>query len=223
MKTKFWNLIVLVAALVAWNAVAPATAVAEDLEPIKIELPEAFFGGTPLDYWSPNLEAESYKAREPFMAPKGTSIISKDAPVTSSAAPTLGQLKQLTDGDKDYGKKSVLELPAGTQWVQIDLGAEKAVYAIALWHWHEGKRVYFDIVVQASNDANFKDGVTTLYNNDNDNTSGLGAGQDKEYYENNQGRLIDGKGTKARYVRFSSKGGTANDNNNYIEAEIWGK
>ena len=60
-------------------------------------------------------------------------------------------------------------------------------------------------------------------NNDNDNTSGLGAGQDKEYYENNQGRLIDGKGTKARYVRFSSKGGTANDNNNYIEAEIWGK
>lgn len=223
MKTKFWNLIVLVAALVAWNAVAPATAVAEDLEPIKIELPEAFFGGTPLDYWSPNLEAESYKAREPFMAPKGTSIISKDAPVTSSAAPTLGQLKQLTDGDKDYGKKSVLELPAGTQWVQVDLGAEKAVYAIALWHWHEGKRVYFDIVVQASNDANFKDGVTTLYNNDNDNTSGLGAGQDKEYYENNQGRLIDGKGTKARYVRFSSKGGTANDNNNYIEAEIWGK
>lgn len=223
MKTKFWNLIVLVAALVAWNAVAPATAVAEDMEPIKIELPEAFFGGTPLDYWSPNLEAESYKAREPFMAPKGTSIISKDAPVTSSAAPTLGQLKQLTDGDKDYGKKSVLELPAGTQWVQVDLGAEKSIYAIALWHWHEGKRVYFDIVVQASNDANFKDGVTTLYNNDNDNTSGLGAGQDKEYYENNQGRLIDAKGTKARYVRFYSKGGTANDNNNYIEAEIWGK
>ena len=132
-------------------------------------------------------------------------------------------MKQITDGDKDYGKKSVVELPAGTQWVQVDLGAEKSIYAIVLWHWHEGKRVYYDIVVQASNDANFKDGVTTIYNNDADNTSGLGAGKDKEYIENNQGRLMDAKGVKARYVRFYSKGGTANDNNNYIETEIWGK
>lgn len=222
MKT-FLNLTMLFAVLLGCAVLAPAKAVAEDMEALKIELPEAFFGGTPLDYWSPNLEAESYKPRAPFMAPKGTAIVSKDAAVTSSANPTLGQLKQVTDGDKDYGKKSVLELPAGTQWVQIDLGAEKALYAIMLWHWHEGKRVYFDVVVQASNDANFKDGVTTVYNNDNDNSSGLGAGQDKEYYENNSGRLIDAKGTKARYVRLYSKGGTANENNNYIEVEVWGK
>lgn len=220
---KFWNVMMLFAVIASCAAIVPAKAVAEDTEPLKFELPEAFFGGTPLDYWSPNLEAESYKARAPFLAPKGTAIVSKDAAVTASANPTIGQLKQITDGDKDYGKKSVVELPAGTQWVQVDLGAEKALYAILLWHWHEGKRVYFDIVVQASNDANFKDGVTTIYNNDNDNTSGLGAGKDKEYFENNQGRLIDPKGAKARYVRFYSKGGTANDNNNYIETEIWGK
>lgn len=226
MKTLVWNTIALVAVLAAVAVAKPAMAEdkpAGDMEPIKVELPEAFFGGTPLDYWSPNLEAESYKPRAPFLAPKGTAIVSKGAAVTSSAPPTLGQLKQITDGDKDYGKKSVVELPAGTQWVQVDLGAEKAIYAIALWHWHEGKRVYYDIVVQASNDANFKDGVTTIYNNDADNSSGLGAGKDKEYIENNQGRLMDAKGVKARYVRLYSRGGTANENNNYIEAEVWGK
>lgn len=219
MKKSVLNLALSCVAAIAFAG----TAVAEDMTELKIELPEAFFGGTPLDYWSPNLEPESYKARAPFMAPAGTAIVSKDAVVTASANPTLGQLKQITDGDKDYGKKSVVELPAGTQWVQIDLGAEKAIYAVLLWHWHEGKRVYFDIVVQASNDPNFKDGVTVLYNNDNDNTSGLGAGQDKEYHETNQGRLIDAKGAKGRYLRLYSKGSTANDNNNYIEVEVWGK
>ena len=222
MKTFVSHLVLMVAAVFAFALVAPSAAVAEDIE-LPFEMPEAFFGGTPLDYWSPNLEAESYKARAPFKAPSGTALISKGKPVTGSANASLGQLKQVTDGDKDYGKKSVLELPSGTQWVQIDLEAEKEVYAILLWHWHEGKRVYYDIVAQASNDANFKDGVTTIYNNDADNSSGLGAGQDKEYIENNQGRLIDAKGVKARYIRLYSKGGTANENNNYIEAEIWGK
>ncbi|MBI2425877.1 MAG: hypothetical protein HYV27_23835 [Candidatus Hydrogenedentes bacterium] len=199
-------------------------AVAEDMEAIKIELPEPFFGGTPLDYWGPNLEPYDFKEREPFMAPKGTELISKDKPVTSSdTAPLVGELKQFTDGDKDYAKKSLIELKEGVQWVQIDLEKEATLYAICLWHFHEGKRVYFDIVAQASNDPNFKDGVTTLYNNDMDNSAGLGAGKDKEYIESEKGRLIDAKGTKARYVRFYSNGSTANGLNNYVESDVFGK
>jgi len=83
--------------------------------------------------------------------------------------------------------------------------------------------VYFDVIVQASSDPEFKKDVTTLYNNDYDNTSGLGVGSDKEYIENNQGRLIDGKGVKARYIRCYSNGNTANDNNHYVEIEVWGR
>jgi hypothetical protein len=82
-------------------------AFAQDMEALPIELPEAFFGGTPLDYWGPNLEPEDFKDRAPFMAPKGTVVVSKGKPVTSSTDdPLVGELKQITDGDKDYTKST---------------------------------------------------------------------------------------------------------------------
>ncbi|MBI2431356.1 MAG: discoidin domain-containing protein [Candidatus Hydrogenedentes bacterium] len=194
----------------------------EDLEPIKIELPEAFFGGTPIEYWDAHLETESNKPRPPFLAPRGTVNVAKGKPAASSAAPLQGDLAQLTDGDKDYNKRSLIELPAGLQWVQIDLGAEYKLYAVLVWHFHEGKRVYHDIVVQVGNDAEFKDAVTTIYNNDFDDSAGLGVGQDMEYVENHKGRLMDAKGINARYVRLYSQGNTANDMNNYVEVEVFG-
>ena len=200
---------------------APAPA-AGDLEAITIELPEPFFGGTPIDYWSPNLEPEDYKDRPPFMAPKGTTNVAAGKAVTSSVPPAHGELKQLTDGDKHYARTSLIELPDGPQWVQVDLEKETSIYAVLVWHFHEGKRVYFDIVVQASNDKEFNDKVSTLYNNDHDNTAGLGVGKDKEYIENNKGRLIDAKGISARYLRFYSKGNTSDDFNHYVEIEVFG-
>lgn len=47
---------------------------ANELVPIQTELPEPFFGGTPIDYWGPNLEPEDY-ADPPYARPKnqGTS------------------------------------------------------------------------------------------------------------------------------------------------------
>jgi len=203
--------------------VCTLAAQAEDLEPIKIELPEAFFGGTPLDYWGPNLEPEDYKDRPDFMAPVGTAIISRGKPVTASAAPTVGELKQLVDGDKDYAKTSLIELPEGLQWVQIDLEKTSEIYAVIVWKFHEGKRVYFDLVAQVSDDPEFKEGVTTIYNNDFDNSAGLGVGEDMEYIESNKGRLIDAKGAKGQYLRIYGKGSTANDFNHFIEVEVWGK
>jgi len=211
------------AAVAVLGGMVMPVATAEDMEAIKIELPEAFFGGTPLDYWGPNLEEPDYKDRPDFMAPKGTEIVSKGKTVTASADPNLGELKQLTDGDKDYAKTSLVELPEGLQWVQVDLEASKAVYAVLVWHFHEGNRVYFDLVAQVSDDPEFKEGVTTIYNNDYDNSAGLGVGEDKEYIENNKGRLIDAKGAKGRYVRVYGKGNTANDFNHFIEVEVWGK
>jgi len=132
-------------------------------------------------------------------------------------------LKRLTDGDKDYATTSQIELPEGLQWVQIDLEKSSTLYAVLIWHFHEGQRVYFDLVVQLSEDPEFKTGVSTLYNNDFDNSAGLGVGEDNEYQESYQGRLIDAKGAKGRYLRVYGKGSTASDFNHFIEVEVWGK
>ncbi|MBW7866143.1 MAG: discoidin domain-containing protein [Candidatus Hydrogenedentes bacterium] len=219
-----WTLALGMAMLLA-GGTPPAMAADEEMVEVQIDLPEAFFGGTPIEYYNPeHLEKEDYRDRPPFMAPKGTELVSAGKPVTGSdKSPSLGELKMLVDGDKNYAKNSLIELADGTQWVQIDLGAEHEIYAILLWHFHEGKRVYFDVVVQVANDAEFKDGVTTVHNNDYDNSSGLGAGKDMEYIENNKGRLVDAKGVKARYVRLYSNGNTSDDMNHYVEVEVFGR
>lgn len=213
-----------------WLAAPMIPALAQDAEvpegylPVEIELPEPFFGGTPLDFWDPNLEPEDYRDRPPLMAPEGTTLVSRDKSVTSSCnEPLLGELKMITDGDKDYAKSSLVELSAGVQWVQIDLEAEYDIYGIVVWHFHEGKRVYFDVIARVSNDPEFKEG-TTVYNNDTDNSSGLGVGKDMLYIENNKGRLIEiTEGVKGRYVRLYSAGNTANELNHYVEIEVFGK
>ncbi len=197
--------------------------VSEEMEPVKIELPEPFYGGTPLPYASDNLEPEDYKDRPPFLAPKGTALVSRGRPVTASDKnPSLGELKMIVDGDKNYAKSSVVELGEGPQWVQVDLGAAHNIYAVLVWHYHAEKRVYFDFTVQVSDDPEFKTGVTALYSNDTDNSLGLETGADKEYIENHKGRLVDAKGVKARYVRLYSNGNTSDEKNHYVEVEVFG-
>ena len=43
------------------------------------------------------------------------------------------------------------------------------------------------------------------------------------YLEKNEGKLIDAKGTRGRYVRLYSNGNTSDDMNHYIEVEVYGK
>ena len=78
------------------------------------------------------------------------------------------------------------------------------------------------MVIQVAADADFITNVRTIFNNDHDNSSGLGLGQDKEYWETYEGKLIDAKGVVARYVRLYSKGSTADDQNHYTEVEVYG-
>lgn len=197
---------------------------AQDLAEVKLELPEPYFGGTPLDYFGPNLEKPNYKPRPPYMAPAGTTNVGKGKAVTSSDPdPEFGELAFLVDGDKDYKKKSLLGLANGAQWIQVDLGSAHDLSMVLVWHFHEGERVYFDVAVQVADDAEFTKNVQSVYNNDHDNSAGQGIGKDKEYIESYKGRLIDIKGTKGRYVRFSSKGSTSDEFNHYVEAEIYGK
>ena len=193
-------------------------------EELKLKLPKPMFIGTPTNLRSANLEPITGKARPPFYVPKGTALVSLKKKVTSSdAEPVIGELDMITDGEKSGGDGYFVELGPGPQWVQIDLGAPQALYAIVAWHYHSQARVYRDVVVQVSNDATFKTGVTTVYNNDHDNSSKLGAGKDKEYIEVAEGRLVDPKGGTGRYVRLYSNGNTTNDLTHYVEVEVYGK
>lgn len=204
-------------------AAAPA-APAGDLVEIALEFPKPMFIGTPVPAELPNLEkADPSKVVKSIMVPKGTTNLAKGKTVTSSdSAPIIGELSLVTDGDADGADGSFVELMPGKQWVQIDLGAESNIYKIAMWHYHKQAQAYIDVVVQVSDDPEFKAGVTTLWNSDHDDSSAMGKGSDPAYVETNHGRVIDAKGIKARYVRLWSNGNTSNDMNHYCEVQVYG-
>jgi hypothetical protein len=191
--------------------------------PLKTVLPPELIEGTPKPMNVPNLVQAPTKEPE-FLVPAGTELLSKGKKVTSSDDnPIIGSLDLITDGDKEAGEGYFVELLDGTQWVQIDLEKSAAISAIWLWHFHSQKRAYNDVIIQVSDDAEFKTGVTTIYNNDYDDSSKLGKGSDNPYVESRFGFIADGKGSKGRYVRLYSMGNTSNEMNHYIEVEVHGK
>jgi hypothetical protein len=200
-------------------------AVAEEMVPLPLELPNPMFVGTPENLSGiENLEPDTKQARPPFLAPKGVKNLALNKPVTSSEMdPFTGTLDMIVDGDKEATEGSVVELGPFEQWVQIDLEDAYELYAIVFWHYHKTARVYFDVVVQVSNDPEFITDVTTLFNNDIDNSLGLGVGTDAHFIDKAEGKLVDAKGTKARYVRLYSQGNNLNDYSHYIEVEVYGK
>ncbi|MBL7154571.1 MAG: hypothetical protein ISS79_12720 [Phycisphaerae bacterium] len=194
-----------------------------DLAPIELDLPRPMFVGTPQDTRVVNLEKPLGRPRPPFLAPVGTRNVAEEKPVSSSDEdPIIGDVEMITDGDKEAADGSYVELGPFTQHITIDLEAVHNIYAIVVWHYHKQSRVYFDVAVQAADDPDFITNVRTVFNNDIDNSAGLGVGADKHYTETNEGRLIDAKGVEARYVRLYSSGNTSNGLNHYIEVAIYG-
>lgn len=201
-----------------------ATAALAEEVPLKTDLPKPLFVGTPVPIKVSNLEPKTKGERPDFMVPVGTVNLAKGKKITSSdTEPVIGTLDLITDGDKEGDEGSWVELGPGKQWVQIDLEKDANISAIMLWHFHSQERVYFDVVVQISDDPKFEKDVTTIFNADVANELGLGAGKDLAYIETYKGKLIDAKGAKARYVRLYSKGNTTNKMNHYIEVEVFGK
>ncbi len=201
-----------------------AGTVTGDLVPLDIKLPRSMFVGTPQNMRVPNLEKPLGKPRQPFLAPVGTENVAFGRAVASSdEEPIIGEIELITDGDKEATDGSYVELGPFLQNVTIDLEAVHDIYAVLVWHYHKQPRVYFDVVVQVADDPDFISNVRTVFNNDHDNSAGLGVGQDLHYVETAEGKLIDAKGARARYVRLYSYGNTSNDLNHYIEVEVYGR
>jgi len=194
-----------------------------ELVPIPLELPPPAFKGTPVPLKEPHVEKPRGAPREPFLAPAGTYNLAGSMPVTcSDPIPVSGEVDYVTDGAKEASDFGYLELHPGSQWVQIDLGRRATIYAVVLWHNHAEARVYRDVIVQVSDDPDFLTALT-VFNNDYDNSSGLGIGQDMGYVETSEGKLIDCGGVEGRYVRLYSNGNHIDAKNHYAEVEVFGR
>ncbi len=186
------------------------------------DFPPELIEGTPRPINVPRLVAAPTEPPT-LMVPQGTELLSRGKPVTSSDdAPIIGDLALITDGDKEAGEGYFVELLDGLQWVQIDLEQSADLQAVWVWHFHSQRRAYHDVIIQVSDDPEFKQGVITLYNNDYDNSAGMGKGEDHPYVDTRFGLLVNAKGTPGRYVRLYSNGNTSNEMNHYIEVEVFG-
>lgn len=208
---------------VVLTALTTAAALAQEKEALQLQLPAPTLKGTPEQLpTGNNIEANSDKPPTPLQIAKGAKNVAFGKKVTTSVHPfSETQAEALTDGKKEAFDYDTIEMKKGTQWAQVDLGESYKIEAIAIWHDHRYVQVMHDVIVQVSDDPEFKTGVTTLFNNDTDNSSGLGVGTDREYFERHYGRVIDGKGTKARYVRGYTKGSHLSALNCWQEIEVY--
>jgi hypothetical protein len=216
----------LLAGLVLVNCLAGQSALADDMVPLALKLPAPAFKGTPKD-----IQLSSYvepydpdKPRPPMMVPAGLKNIAPGSKVTcSDKNATADALAKITDGDKEASEQSIIYLRKGSQWVQMDFGSPQEIFAIVIWHAHNTAKVYHDVIIQVSDDQDFIQNVKTIFNNDQDNTSGLGVGTDREFFETHEGKLVDAKGAKGRFLRIFSKGSTESALNEYTELEVYGR
>ena len=197
---------------------------AAETKVLKLKTPVPEIIGTPPVVNMPNLDKSKAPNPTPTVPADVANIALNKEVTASDDFPLSGDLKQITDGDKLAGMGSVVEIMGGVQWVQIDLAKQSEIFAVAIWHYHSQERAYNDVVVQLSDDPEFKTGVTTIFNADHDNSSKLGAGKDKAWIETNEGKLIVvDPAVKARYVRLYSNGNSTNETNAYIEVEVFGR
>lgn len=190
--------------------------------PLKLQLPLKTLKGTPEDLPSgPNVEPLKDSPPPPVQVPEGVKNVALEKSVTSSVKPYLGDLSRITDGKKEPVDDDAVEFRRGTQWVQVDLGESYPIYAIAVWHDHRYIQVMHDVILQVSDDPEFKTGVTTVFNNDTDNSSGQGVGTDREYFEQQYGKVVPVKGIKARYVRGYTRGSNQSGLNAWQEIEVY--
>jgi hypothetical protein len=210
--------------LIDWVRPSSAAEPGGKLVPLPLQLPKAKWEGPPSDYSSfPSLEPYPDRPRPPFLAPVGVKNVALNKKVTlSDSSPIRGRAAMITDGQKEASDDQMVVLHKFTQYAQIDLGQRYQLFAVVIWHDHRYYQVTRDVIAQVADDLDFTKNVRTLFNNDQDNSSGLGKGEDRSYWETHEGKLIDAKGVKARYVRSYSRGNSFNSLNAYLEVEVYG-
>ena len=139
----------------------------------------------------------------------------------SHAAPT-GQDERLFDGVTDSASPNHIDVGEDSKFIVIDLGGPAMVDGLNVWRYYNDVRQYRDVVYQLSTTSDFSADVTTVFNNDGDNSTQQGAGSDPEYREGPSGKPVYFPPVRARYLRLWSNGNTVNNDNHYTEVEVYG-
>ena len=106
------------AALLSFCALPGTLSAQAKLVPIPIQLPKPMFEGTPQNLAVGNLQKPLGRPRDPFLAPAGVTNVAKGKKVTSSdSEPVIGEIEQVTDGDKKGADGSFVELGPSVQQV----------------------------------------------------------------------------------------------------------
>ena len=160
----------------------------------------------------------------PLMVIEGLENLALYKPVTAGSEPINGDLEQLTDGINNSGEFDVVEGPG---WVQIDLGEEASIHAVVLWYYYRNSNIFNDVIVRVSDAADFSGNVITLFNNDHDNSSGMGIGNDPAFISSWRGEIIDASGSKhigttGRYVRVNTGMSVDGFLPRYLEIAVYG-
>ena len=196
---------------------------------LAIALPSQRCCGTPHPpaKTEPNMEpAKPAHYRRPrFYAPEGTTNLALGKDVTASEEPMMGELAQLVDGNAEATDDTILDLDSGPAWVTVDLGKPCEVFAVLSWQRHNNLFAFRDVVIETADDKDFATNRQILFNNDHDGSLGKGHGKgaNTQYLENYQGKLVDARGIKARYVRFWSNGNSHDASNYWTEINIFGR
>ncbi|MFD2329614.1 hypothetical protein ACFSR7_10205 [Cohnella sp. GCM10020058] len=168
------------------------------------------------DFWGNALYVQK-PDRGAFEHPAVVNAAAGKTPTSGSFVNNAAYATDGATGDKNL----YAGLDQGLQYLQLDLGASYAVNRVKLWRFYDN-RIYKDIIVQMSTTADFSSGVTTVFNNDANNSAGKGAGTDAEYAETAAGKEIVFNSVTARYVRIWSNGSSVNAWNHYVETQVFG-
>ena len=175
----------------------------------------------------PNMEASKPKGwtRPNFFVPKDVTNIALGKEVTVSDEPSNGDVATIVDGIAESFDDDTLDLGFGPVWVTVDLGKQCEIFAVLMWHKHNNIFAFRDVIVETADDKDFIMNKNVLFNNDHDGSLGKGhpKGTDKQYLETYEGKLLDAKGVRGRYVRFWSNGNTADSSTYWLEAQVFGR
>jgi hypothetical protein len=170
------------------------------------------------------LHLSTKKDFEPLMVDPDIMNLAIYKPVSASDEPVVGELEQLTDDIKTSGD---FDYVGGPAWIQVDLQEPASIHAIVVWHYYTNQDIFDDVIVCISEEVDFTRNVVTLYNNDHDNSSGLGAGKDSAYISSIWGNIIDARdprneGTTARFVRVYTSKNFDGTSPRYLELAVYG-
>jgi hypothetical protein len=191
---------------------------------IKPEFPKPVFDGGRFQRKNlpPNIMEGHYSEVREIRIPRRVSLLSRGVPVTSSDPAPLGELSLVTDGDKHGDDGYFVDLLPGQQWIQIDLGAPRELWLLWIWMYHKYPAIYNDVIIELAAQEDFGD-ARVVFNNDHDDTSGMGAGSDTSWIDSNYGRPLRLQGQRARFIRLYSNGRDLDDTNQWIEVEAYGR